>query len=241
MKPLRVALADDEPLARARLARLLREAGCDVRAELADGAAVLAWLRESHDVEAFFLDIQMPGATGLEVAAELAEGRPGLPVVFVTAHSEHAVRAFEAAAADYILKPVSADRLEKTLVRLREGAGRRGEGPGGAVPRFPVRAGEGHVFLDLRRTSHFEVEEEVVWAWAAGSRHRTSWTTLAEVEAAFPGIELIRIQRHLLLRPESVLGLRPLEGGRVSVRVGEGVDLEVSRSVTPRLKERLGL
>ena len=52
---------------------------------------------------------------------------------------------------------------------------------------------------------------------------------------------LLRIQRHLLLRPEAVLGLRPLEGGRATVRVADGVDLEVSRSVTPRLKELLGL
>lgn len=241
MKILRVALADDEPLARTRLARLLREAGCDVKAELADGTSVLAWLQEPREVDALFLDIQMPGATGLEVAAELGDCRHCPPVVFVTAHSEHAVRAFEAAAVDYIMKPISAERLAKTLARLREGGLRRGEAPLATPQRFPVKAGEGHVFLELKRTTHFEVEEEVVWAWAAGSRHRTAWTTLAEVEGAFPGAGLLRIQRHLLLRPEAVLGLRPLEGGRASVRVADGLDLEVSRSATPRIKELLGL
>ena len=241
MKPLRVALADDEPLARTRLSRLLREAGCEVKAELADGAEVLAWLREPRDVEALFLDIQMPGATGLEVAAELADCRHCPPVVFVTAYSEHAVRAFDAAAVDYILKPVSAERLAKSLARLREGGNRRTEPPAANPQRFPVKAGEGHVFLDLKRTTHFEVEEEIVWAWAAGSRHRTAWTTLAEVEAAFPLAGLLRIQRHLMLRPEAVLGLKPLEGGRASVRVADGIDLEVSRSATPRIKELLGL
>lgn len=241
MKPLRAALADDEPLARTRLSRLLREAGCDVQAELADGAAVLAWLAEPKDVDVLFLDIQMPGATGLEVAAELADCHHCPPVVFVTAYSEHAVRAFEAAALDYIMKPVSAERLAKALARIREAGPKRVEAPGAPSQRFPVRAGEGHVFLELKRTTHFEVEEEVVWAWASGSRHRTPWTTLAEVESAFPGTGLLRIQRHQLLRPEAVLGLKPLEGGRASVRVGEGVDLEVSRSVTPKLKELLGL
>jgi two-component system LytT family response regulator/two-component system response regulator AlgR len=241
MKTLRVALADDEPLARARLARLLREAGCEVKAELVDGPNILAWLQEPKEVDVLFLDIQMPGATGLEVAAELADCRHCPPVVFVTAYSEHAVRAFEAAAVDYIMKPVSADRLAKTLTRLREGGLRRPEMPAMAPLRFPVKAGEGHVFLDLKRTTHFEVEEEIVWAWAAGGRHRTAWTTLAEVEAAFPGAGLLRIQRHLLLRPEAVLGLKPLEGGRASVRVADGVDLEVSRSVTPKIKEMLGL
>lgn len=243
MKPLRVALADDEPLARVRLARLLKEAGCEVLAELADGASLLAWLQEGAELDALFLDIQMPGPSGLEVAAELP--RP-VPIVFVTAHAEHALRAFDAAALDYLLKPLRAERLDQTLQRLREGrvSARSGSDlaphlPGAA--RVPVRAGEGHVFLELRRISHFEVETEVVWAWHGGQRHRTPWTTLAEVEGAFPAAGLLRIQRHLLLRPEAVLGLRPLEGGRAAIRLAEGQDLEVSRTATPRLKELLGL
>ena len=239
MKPLKVALADDEPLARARLARLLREAGCEVAAELEDGRAVLAWLKDAPAVDALFLDIQMPGATGLEVMAELPER---LPVVFVTAYAEHAVRAFEAAAADYVLKPLSADRLAKTLTRLRErSAAPIQTAPAAAHGRYPVKAGEGHLFLELRRTTHFEVEDEIVWAWSGATRFRTGWTTLAEVEQAFPAAGLLRIQRHLLLRPEAVLGLRPLDGGRASIRVAEGQELEASRTATPKLKELLGL
>ena len=237
MKPLKIALADDEPLARARLARLLREAGCEVAAELEDGGAVLAWLKGAPAVDALFLDIQMPGATGLEVMAELPDR---LPVVFVTAHADHAVRAFEAAAGDYVLKPLSADRLAKSLARLRE----RPTAPQAHAPaggRYPVKAGEGHLFLELRRTTHFEVEDEIVWAWSGAARFRTGWTTLAEVEQAFPAAGLLRIQRHLLLRPEAVTGLRPIEGGRAAVRVGEGLELEASRTATPKLKELLGL
>lgn len=250
MNALRAALADDEPLARARLGRLLREAGCEVVAELPDGPSLLAWIKEGHDVDALFLDIQMPGLSGLEVMAELADTEVCPPVVFVTAFAEHAVRAFEAEAVDYILKPISAERLEKTLARFRQGPVRRrtaGELKSllSGQPRFPVKAGEGYVFLELKRTTHFEVEDEAVYACASSQgrlqRYRTDWTSLAEVENAFPGAGMLRIQRHLLLRPEAVLGLRPLEGGRASVRVAEGVDLEVSRSVTPRLKELLGL
>jgi two-component system LytT family response regulator/two-component system response regulator AlgR len=245
---LKVALADDEPLARARLGRLLREAGCEVLGELPDGPALLAWLKEAPPLDGLFLDIQMPGATGLEVAAELPQP---LPVVFVTAHSEHAVRAFDTQAVDYILKPVAADRLARALERLQAGRVPRRGGAElhallpGAATRFPVKAGEGHVFLDLKRVTHFEVEDEVVWVHAAGTpkppRLRCAWTTLAEVEQAFPGAGLLRVQRHLLLRPEAVVGLRPMDGGRALVRVGEGAELEVSRSVTPRLKELLGL
>jgi DNA-binding LytR/AlgR family response regulator len=242
MNRLRVALADDEPLARARLGRLLREAGCEVLAELPDGATLLDWMQTAPALDALFLDIHMPGASGLELVAELKDPPP---VVFVTAFSDHAVRAFETDAVDYILKPISAERLEKTLAKLR-----RQEIPKRSAPelkavlapnRFPVKAGDGHVFLDLRRVSHFEVEDEVVWAWSQGQRHRTDWTSLGEVEEAFPAAGLLRIQRHLLLRPEAVLGLKPLDGGRATVRVGEGLDLEVSRSVTPKLKELLGL
>jgi len=250
LNQLKVALADDEPLARARLGRLLREGGCEVLAALADGPAVLEWLKKSPEVDGLFLDIQMPGISGLEVMAELVDGQTCPPVVFVTAFSEHAVRAFEASATDYLLKPVSAERLEKALARLRQGhipkrTGSELKTAIGAAPRFPIKAGEGHVFLELKRTTHFEVEEEVVYAWAPVggklTRHRTDWTSLSEVEETFPTAGLVRIQRHLLLRPEAVLGLRALEGGRAAIRVAEGADLEVSRSVTPRLKEMLGL
>jgi len=242
MNRLRVALADDEPLARARLGRLLREADCEVLAELPDGSSLLDWMQTAPPLDALFLDIHMPGASGLELVAELKDPPP---VVFVTAFSDHAVRAFETNAVDYVLKPISAERLEKTLLKLR-----RQEVPRRSAPelkavlgssRFPVKAGDGHVFLDLRRVSHFEVEDEIVWAWSQGQRHRTDWTSLGEVEEAFPAAGLVRIQRHLLLRAEAVLGLKPLDGGRATVRVGEGLDLEVSRSVTPKLKELLGL
>lgn len=106
--------------------------------------------------------------------------------------------------------------------------------------RFPVKAGEGYVFLDLRKVTHFEVSHEVVHVWA-GQRFRTSWTTLTEVEAAFPREEFVRIQRHILLRPETVLAFKMTWAGRAEVRVHGGQDLEVSRGAVPRLKDRLGL
>lgn len=247
---LRVVLADDEPLARKRLARLLREAGCDVLAELGGAAATLEWFAQpaggnanDRGGEALFLDIQMPGLTGLEVLAELQDPPP---VVFVTAHVQYAVQAFEAAAVDYLLKPVTEDRLHKTLERLRRQQIPRRRGPELAAliptpaPRFPVRAGEGFVFLDLRKVSHFEVEAEVVYAWS-NERFRTSWTTLLEIEQAFPEEGLLKVHRHLLVRPQAILGFKPLLGGRGDITVTGGRVLPVSRAMTPKLKALLGL
>ena len=234
---LRVAVAEDEPMNLKRLVRLLKEAGCEVVATFEDGEAVLAWAQSNPAVDALFLDIRMPGPSGLEVLRSLAAPPP---VVFVTAHAEHAVEAFEDAAADYLLKPVSQLRLEKCLDRLRA---RRPPSPVPGKPRparYPVKAGEGVVFLDLARTTHFEVVDEVVWAHAQG-RFQTLWKALAEVEAAFPGAGLMRVHRHLLLRPEVIVGIRPLWGGRLTVTLPGGVQLESSRGATAKLKERLGI
>lgn len=234
MTPLRVAVAEDEPLNRGRLVRLLEEAGCIVLGAFPTATALSAWLAEGPAPDALFLDIRMPGPSGLELAAEL---NSSLPVVFVTAHADHAVEAFEAAAVDYLLKPVRAERLHQCLARLR--LRKPAPAPKGAS-RYPVRAGDGLVFLDLARTTHFEVEDEVVFAHA-GSRFQTTWKTLSEVEAAFPQAGLLRIHRHLLLRPEAVVGLKPSEGGRVKVTLPGGLELEASRPMTPKLKARLGL
>jgi two-component system LytT family response regulator/two-component system response regulator AlgR len=211
-----------------------------VVAELEDGVSVMEWLDHGGEADALFLDIQMPGLSGLEVAGELP---PNLPVVFVTAYSEHAVRAFEQAAVDYLLKPVTAERLARTLDRLRVHRGLREDGPVSkpAGPfRYAVKAGEGLVFLDLARTTHFTYEDDAVWAHAGG-RFRTLWKTLSEAEEALEGRGLVRGHRHLLLRPEAVVGVRAGEFGRLLVRLPGDVELEVSRGAAPQLKKRLGL
>jgi two-component system LytT family response regulator/two-component system response regulator AlgR len=237
-QPLRVLVAEDEPFNLRRLTRLLREAGCEVVAELEDGPAVLDWLARGEAVDALFLDIQMPGLTGLDVSADLP--RP-FPVVFVTAFAEHAVRAFEQAATDYLLKPVTTERLAATLQRLRARAEPvRDAGPRPAGPfRFPVKAGEGVVLVDLARTTHFVFEDDAVWAFA-GERLRTTWKSLAEAEATL-GTRVVRGHRHLLIRPEAIVGVRAGDSGRLRVRLAGGQDLEVSRGAAPGLKARLGL
>lgn len=240
MRPLRVLVAEDEPYNRKRLVRLLREAQCEVVAEMEDGPAALEWLEKGGEADALFLDIQMPGLTGLDVAEDLPHP---VPVVFVTAYAEHAVRAFEQDAADYLLKPVTAERLEKTLQRLRKVAAIEPDHepakPQGAA-RYPVKAGEGLIFLDLARTTHFTFEDGVVWAYA-GERFRTVWKSLNEAETALAGRGLLRGHRHLLLRVEAVVGVRPADSGRLLARLAGGAEVEISRGAAPHLKKRLGL
>lgn len=116
---LRALIADDEPLARERLRHLLsKESDIEIDAECRTGKEVIAKLRESA-FDVLFLDIQMPGRGGFEVIEEL--GIDNMPAtVFVSAHNQYAIRAFEVSALDYLTKPVEADRLKRTLSRIRE-------------------------------------------------------------------------------------------------------------------------
>lgn len=120
--PLRVILADDEPLARARLASLLGdlagEVAVEVVAEASNGEIALTRAANTP-ADVILLDIQMPGMNGLEAARHIA-GLPSPPaVIFVTAYDEHALRAFELRAVDYLLKPVRLERLREALARIR--------------------------------------------------------------------------------------------------------------------------
>ena len=241
---LKVIVAEDEPYNRKRLVRLLEEQDCEVVATFEDGSAVLDWLQDAGKVDALFLDIRMPGASGLEV---LERGGPLPPVIFVTAFSDHAVEAFDLVAFDYLLKPVRAERLGRCLDRLRAAELRlvppsvlRITPQAKRVTRVPVKAGEGLIFLELSKTTHFEVDQEVVYAHA-DRRYLTPWKTLAEAEHYLQGAGLLRIHRHLLVRPEAIIGVKPLWGGRLTVTLVGGLELESSRGGTPRLKERLGL
>jgi DNA-binding LytR/AlgR family response regulator len=113
-------IAEDEALLRAELVSLLRRAWpeLDVVAECEDGAAALDAI-DAHRPEVAFLDIRMPGITGLEVAAAAAQASPQTQVVFVTAYNQYAIDAFDRGAVDYLLKPIAPDRLAATVERLK--------------------------------------------------------------------------------------------------------------------------
>lgn len=133
---LRVLIVDDEPLARLRLRGLVEavtEPRCEVLAEAATGAQAASWLRE-HGCDLVLLDVQMPGLDGLQLAESLSRRSPGVPaplIIFVTAHAEHALRAFELEALDYLTKPVRRERLQAALARAAQ---RRSERSAASAP-----------------------------------------------------------------------------------------------------------
>jgi DNA-binding LytR/AlgR family response regulator len=151
--PARALIADDEDLPRAELRRMLGQAwpALQIVAECEDGHGSLEALAE-HQPDIAFLDIRMPGASGLQVAqAALAQAEGGTPcqVVFTTAYDSHAVAAFEAGAVDYLLKPVSAERLAQTVQRLQARLASRVAAPATATDPAASQAALQHLLAQL--------------------------------------------------------------------------------------------
>jgi len=249
---LRVLAVDDERPALDELTYLLSrdERVAQIVAHLTPAAA----LRElaTDRVDAVFLDVSMPGLTGLEVAAALrgqaAQVPP--PVVFVTAHEAHAARAFDLHAVDYVLKPVRAERLAEAVRRVvahRDGVALRGSpatpgAPRGAVPdlQIPVERGGVTRFVDRSAVTHVEAQGDYARLHTATDSHlvRVALSTLEQdwAEAGFA-----RIHRSLLVALAHVTEVRTTSGRCVVVvgPPGTGTELGVSRRHTRELRERL--
>lgn len=106
---------------------------------------------------------------------------------------------------------------------------------------YTALSGERRLMLDLKLTTHFEESDGHVWAWCQEKRYATSWRSLEEVEGVFRHTLFLRVQRHVLLHPETVQELKPLFGGRALARVGEHLEIKISRGASLRLRELLGM
>jgi two-component system, LytTR family, response regulator len=186
---LRILIADDELMARKRLARLLGAvADVEVVGEATDGTEVLALVREVS-VDLVLLDVNMPNLTGVETLGLLGDDGPA--VVFTTAHADFAVTAFDGGAADYLLKPIEAGRLVKALERVRERRGRARDAP---VPsRIPVPTRKGVVLVDPADISHAAIDGESVVLVTRKGRFYTDFR-LGELERRLPG-GFLRVHR----------------------------------------------
>jgi two-component system, LytTR family, response regulator len=252
---LRAFIVDDEPLARTRLARLLGATGrVEVVGQAGDAAEALAALtRVTADVA--FLDIHMPGMSGLDLARRLPAG---LAVVFTTAYDQHALEAFEASAVDYLLKPIERARLTRSLDRIERLRGDPSRGdltamlerlattlraaPSPFLRRVPFRIRDGVQFLDVTAITHFTTRDRLTHAVTAATDQVVDYG-LADLESKLDPAKFIRIHRGTLLNLDHLDEVQPWPGGRLLARIKDGkrTELEVARDRAQVLKERLGI
>ena len=229
---LRVLAIDDERPALDEIAYLLQRDPRIGGVLTCDSATEALRTLQNLEVDAVFLDIQMPGLSGLDLAQVLSRFKTPPPVVFVTAHDEHAVEAFELRAVDYVLKPIREERLAEAIRRIVEAPAST---PSGDV-QIPVERAGVTRFVNRSDITHVEAQGDYARLHTAEGSHlvRTPLSTLAEqwAEAGF-----VRIHRSALVALPHVEEVRS-EGGRVIVVVG-GAELPVSRRHTRELRQVL--
>jgi two-component system LytT family response regulator len=249
----RVIIADDEPLARARIRMLLADEGwIDVIAECGDGPTTIAAIDKLRP-DLVFLDVQMPGNSGFDVIEAIGAARMPF-VIFVTAFDRYALRAFDVHALDYLLKPFDRDRFHDALVRARERIERRSNGdlerrllalvndlkPGPqALERFVIKSG-GRVF--------FVRADDIEWIEAAGNYvklHIGAEThvfreTMNSLEARLNPSVFFRIHRSHIVNIERVRELQPWFNGEYVVFLTSGARLTLSRGYREKLQDRIG-
>ncbi|MBC9734204.1 LytR/AlgR family response regulator transcription factor [Nocardioides marmotae] len=243
---MRALVVDDERPALDELRFLLGQ-DARIREVLAsDSATESLRILQETDVDVVFLDVQMPGLTGLELAAVLGRFRTPPAIVFVTAHEEHAVEAFDVRAVDYVLKPVRADRLAEAVRRVVEATrGQQGAGgdPAPARDDVSVAVERGGVtrFVDRSAISHVEAQGDYarlhVREGATGGSYLVR-TPLSQLEEEWGPAGFVRIHRSLLVSLAHVAELR-MDAGRCSVVVSGGTELGVSRRHTRELRDLL--
>lgn len=238
MRPLRVLIADDELLARKRVQRLAGALpGVTVVGACDSGDAALQALDE-EPVDLLLLDINMPGLTGMDVSALLPSPAPA--VVFITAHPEHAVKAFRVGAVDYLLKPVEADQLAEAVARVR--ARLLPDAPAAERLALPTRKGVRLVQPDALRCAVFDGTAVWVHLAAEGAVERVQVDlTLAELEGRLPSEGFVRSHRRAIVNLDAVDLLEPLDSGGYLACVRGGPKVAVSRAVSRQLRRALGL
>lgn len=239
---LRVLVCDDELIARRRAARLLSEQpGVEVVAECASGGEVLARLA-AEDVDLVVLDIHMPGMTGLETALQMPEDRPYL--IFLTAHPEHAVAAFDVGATDYLVKPVDEVRLKKALDRARRQLdappGRDAHDAAAPLARLAIATRTGVVLLGPDEVTHAVFDGQLVTVHTR-DRAILSESTLQELEQRLSAPHFERVHRRAIVNLLHVERLEPALSGGYVARIAGGKSVDVSRQAARRLRRRLGI
>jgi DNA-binding LytR/AlgR family response regulator len=234
---IRALLVDDESPARSELRYLLAEhADVNVVGEAANAAEALA-LARVHSYDVVFLDVEMPGLTGLEAAPLVRERNDPPAVVFVTAHERYAVDAFAVEAFDYLLKPVDPDRLARVVERLRE----RSVENVLPVEKVPVVSGGGTELLDYDQVHYAQADGDYSRVHTY-DRSYLCTASLGELEEKLPPARFARIHRSYLVNLSKVAGVHRASPDRLYLQLADAqkTELDVARRQARQLRERLG-
>jgi two-component system LytT family response regulator len=252
---VRVIVADDEPIGRHRLVRLLQaEPDTDVVAACADGEEAVTAIREQAP-DIVLLDIQMPHLDGFEVVAALGDAQqPG--VIFVTAHDQYALRAFEVHAVDYLLKPVDQDRLREAIARAVSSGGRaphpsptrrilglleelnareRARGQERLVVRTPERA----FFLRTETIDYIEAAGKFVHLHVGRTVHALR-ESMAELEQELDPGRFLRISRSVIVNLDRIQEIQPWFQGDYVLILSDGTKLTSTRGYRDNMRRLLG-
>jgi two-component system response regulator LytT len=234
---IRALLVDDEAPARSELRYLLAEhPEVQVVGEAASAPEALELARDlRYDV--VFLDVEMPGLTGLQAAPLVHERRDPPAIVFVTAHAEYAVAAFAVEAFDYLLKPVDPERLGRVVERLRE----RTLENAGPVEKIPVVAGGGTELLDFDQIHYVQADGDYSRVHTYDRAYLCT-SSLGELAERLPG-GFARIHRSYVVNLAKVAAVRRASPDRIRVQLADAgrTELDVARRQSREIRERLGL
>ena len=252
---VRVIVADDEPIGRHRLVRLLQaEPDTDVVAACADGEEAVEAIRE-HAPDIVLLDIQMPNLDGFEVVAALGDAHQPV-VIFVTAHDQYALRAFQVHAFDYLLKPVDQDRLREALARAVSSAARlpqpsptrrilglleelnareRARGRERLVVRTPERA----FFLRTETIDYIEAAGKFVHLHVGRTVHPLR-ESMAELEQELDSARFLRISRSVIINLDRIQEIQPWFQGDYVLILTDGTKLTSTRGYRDNMRRLLG-
>lgn len=255
--PLRVLVVDDEPLGRVRVEDLIRnEAGVELVGSAADGTAAIEAIRRLRP-DLVFLDVQMPGKSGLDVVREI--GPDAMPAtIFVTAYDQYAIQAFDVAAVDYLVKPFDDERFELAFQRARrlltlEGMSRLRErllavlGDELSAPVSPPRYLD-RIAVESRGRMESVAVSDIDYIVASGpyarlqvgQRRHVIRETMQALEEKLDPRRFLRVHRSVIVRLDLVDALLRAPGGDSEVRLKNGVRLKVSRSRREALERWLG-
>lgn len=233
--PISVLVVDDEPLARRNLVVLL-QGDPDIGSieECASGAEAVETIRRRKP-DLLFLDVQMPECDGFDVLELLGTDGPQT-IIFVTAHDEYALRAFEAGALDYLLKPFDDARFMRVLARAKEKIVRYAS-HSQAPPRLVVKAPRRLLFIDVADVDWVEAASYYACLHVGQEAHLIR-RTMTELERDL-GDTFIRIHRSTIVNLARVSGLELQSSGDYAVVLRSGVRLRLSRRHKPALQSRL--